>query len=178
LRADEVGRFASGTPPVGDDPEHGMSEPDSLTVAPRPKRRWYQYSMRALLALPFVFAIWYMLGLIPASRIYSLKATYERMPADDSQLEAWLKVQRGVVPHTVHISREKSNLRVIFIMVRNSHGSPPFPDLSSGCELLNYTRRLSEWSDDWPENDRAANPPRLHSRRRDRRLMVLAAARW
>jgi hypothetical protein len=77
-----------------------------------------------------------------------MKAAYASMPDNDRDLEQWLKDQRGVVAHTVHVTRKGSTIRIIFIMQRNGHGNPPFPDLSSACHSLGYTEVLAEWSDD------------------------------
>lgn len=127
----------------------GITEPGP---AGERKRHWGQFSLRVVLTVPVVLAILlYAISSIPASRGYSMKAEYSRLPADDQRLEAWLKVQQGVVARTVHVSRVGSIVRVHFIMVRNGRGRPSFPDLRGECESLEYGGLVSAWTDDWPE---------------------------
>jgi hypothetical protein len=75
------------------------------------------------------------------SIVYCVEARFVTAPADDRALCRWLKVQPGVVPHTVAIGREgpdKQVLRVMFIQSRNLAGNPPFPDLATGCRVHGY----------------------------------------
>ena len=77
---------------------------------------------------------------VPASRGYGVEAEFSRLPGDDRALEQWLKVQDGVVPHTVHVHRDNEDptkLKVFFIMSQSGWG-PPTPDLESKCSELGY----------------------------------------
>jgi hypothetical protein len=113
---------------------------------PKPKRRWLR---RLLVVVTFLGVLLHALLFIPSSRLYSEKAIYSQMPADDVSLERWLKDQQGVVPHTVHTSRQGNAIRASFIMVRDGHGRPAFPNLSKACESLSYAGRQADWHDNW-----------------------------
>jgi hypothetical protein len=73
--------------------------------------------------------------------VYSVESTIYAAPGDDQAFTSWLKAQPGIVPHTAGITRTDSRppkLVVIFIMVRNGWGYPPFPDLESKARELGY----------------------------------------
>lgn len=77
----------------------------------------------------------------PVSFLYCVEATFDGLPKNDDPLLEWLKVQRGVVPDTVHIRRietERDKLEVGFIQVRTIAGEPPLPNLEMKCAELGY----------------------------------------
>jgi IS4 transposase len=92
----------------------------------------------ATILMALAGGIWFAFQSIRISFIYSLKAEFTAMPADDRELENWLRGYPGVVPHTVWILREGNSLRVTFIQVRDVMGQPPFPELNEQCESLGY----------------------------------------
>jgi len=127
--------------------EYDEGRPEMTDAATR--RRWFHFRLRTLLITLFCLVIlFYAVSLIPASRLYCVKAEYSRLPGNDCQLEEWLKVQQGVVPHTVRVSRKGTSVQAVFIMVRNVRGRPSFPDLPKACDSLGYTGLLSAWTDD------------------------------
>ena len=77
-------------------------------------------------------------GRLHVSRYYGVRAYYTVMPADDKRLENWLKVQPGVVAHTVSTERIGSELHISFIMSQTLTGSPPVPEFSHICHHLGY----------------------------------------
>ncbi len=115
---------------------------------PKPKRRWLSYVLLTLVAVTVCAVLVHSVRLITVSWFYGVKATYSQVPVDDRQLEEWLKVQEGVVPHTVHVSREGNSLRVVFIQVRNGYGKPAIPDLPKACGSLGYEGLQGKWTDD------------------------------
>lgn len=81
---------------------------------------------------------------VPASYGYSLATELAAAPQDDGDLERWLKIQPGVVAHTVHVERAAANsqkLCVSFIQVRTPSGRPPLPDLESAAKSRGYRSR-------------------------------------
>jgi hypothetical protein len=89
----------------------------------------------------------YLVQRMQISRVYRVAATYARMPADDKQLENWVKAQAGVVPHTVRAERIGNELRVSFLMSQTLSRNPPDPTLSEACERLGYVP-YSIWKDE------------------------------
>jgi hypothetical protein len=101
-------------------------------------------------ALLLVAGAWVGLHFIPASVGYTVEAEFASLPADDHELEAWLKTEPGVVPHTVYVWRKKAAPKVVvvdFTMVKSEWGSPPFPDLEAACERLGYRGRVGKFKD-------------------------------
>src|SRR4051794_5871822 len=73
---------------------------------------------------------------VRASLSYCVEAEFGKMPADDVRLIEWLKVQPGIVPHTVNVRRfgpKEEELEVGFIQVRTLAGDPQFPNLDQQC---------------------------------------------
>ena len=83
---------------------------------------------------------------IHVSRVYRVRASYAQMPADDKQLDTWIKSQPGVVADTVRTVRTGDELQVRLIMSQTLFGDPPIPDFSGACDVLEYAP-LSHWSD-------------------------------
>jgi len=118
----------------------------------QPKPRRFQFTLRTLLIVVTLLVIacsgvTYIGQLMPIGRVYSLKAQYSQMPADDSRFEVWLKAQEGIVSHTVHVSRDGNAVNLVFMMVHNGLGKPPFPDLSTACDSLGYKQPVLRWQD-------------------------------
>jgi len=81
---------------------------------------------------------------------YCVEARFSSLPPNDKELCEWLKSQPGVVRHTVWISREGADrklLKVGFIMSQNLYREPPFPDLGNRCKLLGYAGNDSGFKD-------------------------------
>ena len=73
---------------------------------------------------------------------YAVESQFAQLPADDSQLTAWIQSRPGIVAHTVHVERVGENektIRVFFIQSRNLAGEPPFPDLDGACSRFGYS---------------------------------------
>jgi hypothetical protein len=68
----------------------------------------------------------------------SLVANYQSMPADDYQLEQWLRVQPGVDPDFVIIERRNRSLYVQYTIVRNLRDQPALPAVDAKCRALGY----------------------------------------
>jgi hypothetical protein len=68
----------------------------------------------------------------------NLIADFEAMPANDGELTAWLRVQPGVVPDSLHVFRKRQSLIVVFLIDRNLQGRPAVPDLGAKCKTLGY----------------------------------------
>jgi len=125
-----------------------MTEPQ--LVPAKPRRRWYQYSLRTLLALPLCLAVLfailhYVLGRIEVCCEYRVACEFSRLPDDDQRLKEWLKTQEGVFVHFVRITRQGTKVNVAFLMVRRCNGTTKFPDLESACASLGYERPASKW---------------------------------
>ena len=81
----------------------------------------------------------YGLSRIPASFIYSLEATCHDAPESDDELRAWLAEQPGVLEHAIIINRYKTGqIELHLMVVQDSWGNPPFPDVNSKCTDLGY----------------------------------------
>jgi hypothetical protein len=88
--------------------------------------------------------------LIPASWSYDVEAEFTSLPADDHELEAWLKAQPGVVPHSVSVSRKQGAPNVVvigFVIVRPEWGNPPVPDMEAACARLGYRGHVGKFKD-------------------------------
>lgn len=92
----------------------------------------------ALLILLALVSYQMILSIAKASIGYNLIAVFERMPANDVELDDWLRVQPGVVPNTVQSYRDDRRLLVVFTMVRNFRGQPELPALDEKCRSLGY----------------------------------------
>src|SRR5262249_32657727 len=145
-----------GAVPMRADPQHPAprAAPDTKHGGGLLKGFLIVASVLCLLAA----AAWVGLRFIPASFGYAVEAelvSFASLPADDHRLEEWLRAQPGVVPHTVHVRREPARhpnrLVVIFTMVRDGWGRPPFPDLEAACDELGYAGRVGRFRDyiDW-----------------------------
>lgn len=92
----------------------------------------------ALATLAYI-AFFGLLSFAPISTGNSAHAHFASLPADDEQLLAWLKRQRNVVPHTVHVNRiDNHTIELVFIQVRNGWGIPALPEYESACESFGY----------------------------------------
>src|SRR4051794_16354665 len=80
---------------------------------------------------------------IKPSIIYSFRADFAEMPADDVGLLEWLRRQPGVIGRTVSVSREPSAIRVHWIMSRDLLGNPPIPDCEEQFNRLGYKGQKS-----------------------------------
>ena len=87
------------------------------------------------------------LGSVHVSRVYSVAAVYSALPASDTALEDWLKSQRGVIAHTVHVERNNNELHVRFVVSQTLFGGPQLPELLQACNSLGYSA-ASAWGDD------------------------------
>ncbi len=76
-----------------------------------------------------------------------LIADFDVMPADDSELSAWLRVQPGVAPDSIHIFREGRSLTVFFGIDRNLRREPELPNLTKKCKELGYHGETGEFRD-------------------------------
>jgi len=83
-------------------------------------------------------AVWCACHLVRASYGFEVRAQFDSLPLSDEELVEWLRLQPGVVPHTVWTARDGTALRVVFIQVRNIVGHPPFPALEEECAKLGY----------------------------------------
>jgi hypothetical protein len=77
---------------------------------------------------------------VHASYGYRVKCEFSIMPSNDSEIRRWLRVQPGVVAHTVATLRTNNTLKVGFIMSRDMTGRPLFPKLDEQCQVLGYKR--------------------------------------
>lgn len=81
---------------------------------------------------------------------YCVEATFQELPENDEPLAEWVKSQRGIVAHTVHIRRfgtHGDELEVGFIQVRTIAGDPPFPELEEKCAELGYKQPSGPFRD-------------------------------
>jgi hypothetical protein len=95
----------------------------------------------AVLGAALLAGRYWLLRSVRASLSYCMEAEFARLPPDDDRLVEWLKVQPGVVAHTVLVRRfggEGKQLEVGFLQVRSLAGDPPFPDLDRKCRELGY----------------------------------------
>jgi hypothetical protein len=130
-----------------------MNEPEASSAVPKRKLRWYQFSLRTLLALPLCLAVsfailHYVLGRFETYPHYSMVCTFARLPDDDQRLKEWLTTQEGVYVHFVRVSRQGTKVKVAFLMARRCNGTTPFPDLESACASLGYEGPASKWVDE------------------------------
>jgi len=87
------------------------------------------------------------LRLIPASRGYSIRAEFAELPANDRELEQWLRDQSGVADRTVHVRRDGQVVFVSWIMTQNLAGNPRTPDLETGWQRKGYsTPTTVDWA--------------------------------
>ena len=88
------------------------------------------------------------LHLIPASQGYSVRAAFAKLPANDRELEQWLRNQPGVVSHTAHVLRDGQVVRVSWIMTQDLAGKPHTPDLLPAWQRMGYSNPATvDW--DW-----------------------------
>jgi hypothetical protein len=111
-------------------------------------RRTFTIIAAAVVLAALTGAAYVGLKFIPASIGYTVEAEFEEMPADDAALEAWLLTQPGVARAIVgEHTGQPNKLVVTLIMVRNTWGQPPFPNLESKCEELGYRGRKARFND-------------------------------
>jgi magnesium-transporting ATPase (P-type) len=109
--------------------------------------KWFWRIVLVSLIFSICIATIFFLNRLHVSRIYFLKASFVHMPLTDKRLEEWVKVQPGVIAHTVQFQREGHWLRVSFTISQNLFNSPPVPDLSSVSDSMGY-KTSTEWVDD------------------------------
>ena len=111
-------------------------------------------ALAALLAVAtLAFAALRHLARFGASIGYDVRADFTTVPADDANLESWLKSQPGIIPDTVTIRRvdgTPTTLEVFFIQSRNLFGHPPIPPLDTTCQRLGYSGPNSRFRDVQP----------------------------
>jgi len=78
---------------------------------------------------------------------YMVKCEFSALPSNDSEIRRWLRVQPGVVAHTVVTFRTNSTLKLRFIMSQDLSRRPPFPKLDEQCQLLGYKRSSAGFRD-------------------------------
>lgn len=87
------------------------------------------------------------LRLIPASRGYSISAEFAELPANDRELEQWLRNQPGVVKHTAQVTRDGHVVFISWIMTQNVGGNPRTPDVRTAWQRMGYsTPTTVDWA--------------------------------
>jgi hypothetical protein len=86
---------------------------------------------------------------VKASIVYSVRAEFTELPADDKALENWLAAQPGVVK--AMCDRDPGAIRVYWIMVQDMRRKPPAPDLHQAFEEFGY-RGLIHYNAHWTDN--------------------------
>jgi hypothetical protein len=124
-------------------------------MGPFVNKKWWKLLVRIGKALLVAVACLAIFAFMPQPLFYHLKAEYSQMPADDHQLEAWLKLQPGVERIWL-IRREGHAIRVWFAIAQNLYGRPVTPDLSGACDSFGYVPH-QEWRND-PSNTASWDP--------------------
>jgi hypothetical protein len=84
-------------------------------------------------------AAWAGLKTLPASIGYEVEADFRSMPKGDEALTKHLLAEPGMTRVVVGTrAGEPNTLVVIFVIVRNSWGRPPLPDIDAICRELGY----------------------------------------
>ena len=112
-----------------------------------PKARIRKYSIVILCIMAFSGILWLSIRSIPVSRSYGVRAEFATLPADDQELEQWLRKQPGVVSRTVHTARDGHAVCIIWIMTQKISGYPHPPDLQRAWQQIGYLdRRTVDWN--------------------------------
>lgn len=113
-----------------------------------PAKRSLKYAAAIVGVCLLLTEIWAGLRLIPASRGYSVRAAFAKLPASDREFEQWLRNQPGVVRHTARVRREGQVVRFSWIMTQNVAGDPRTPDLPAAWRGMGYSNPTTvDW--DW-----------------------------
>lgn len=110
--------------------------------------RFTPWILAAVVMILVGFVSWQLfLSNVGARFCPGLIADFDMMPADDSELNAWLRVQPGVAPESIRIFREGQSLTVCFGIDRNLRGEPELPSLAKKCKELGYRGETGEFRD-------------------------------
>jgi hypothetical protein len=130
---------------IGDEMESSQSKASNKKSY---KTRWLWRVLLICLMSSICFIAFYIIFIrMHASIGFSLKAHSMLLPADDNELEKWLKSQPGVVPWTVRVRRNHKWLHVSFILSQNLLRNPPLPNLSQACSTMGYSSK-TDWIPD------------------------------
>ena len=81
---------------------------------------------------------WLYLKWVHISWGCGVRVQFADLPADDKEIESWLRAQPGVVDRTVFVGREGNVVQVLCIHVRDGLGNPPKPDILGAFERFGY----------------------------------------
>ena len=119
-------------------------------MPPAVKRRLVTLAAILVVVLILLGAVQMVRKTIHASLGYTVESRFAQLPADDSQLQAWIRSQPGIAAHTVSVDRvdhEGKTVRVFFIQSRALSGDPPLPDLDGACNRFGYLSPVYKFRD-------------------------------